>query len=289
MRLASEEPHRRAALSALSYHLPQDTLCRFLEGCRRVLDRACDAETPRAPIGWLTLVVDEWEGLYDLARLATHVDVLSFSQRRRGFGAARRTALQEGRASGAPWMLVVDADGQHDPDAIERVLAEAEQSDWEAVIPQRSLVDLPLRDDGAIDRVLAERFEAFVVARSVGRDEMIDKDLQPGLFLLRPVAADLLLADTRSRRYEWDLEAARCLLGSELRVGFPAVETRPQPITFFCAADSVANVRYLRDLVGEARLRAELECFRALAAVRDAFREPALDGLVVHVGEALDD
>lgn len=291
-------PRLRAALSALSYHLPQDPLCSFLDGCRRVLQgRSLDALPSQGPhdadaadasdASWLTLVVDEWAGLYDLSRLAAHVDVLSFARRRRGFGAARHAALREGRACDTPWILVVDADGQHHPAAIERVLREAEQSSWEAVIPQRSLVDLRLADAGAIDRVLAERFEAFVVARSVGRDEMTGTDLQPGLLLLRPAAADLLLAETRSRRYEWDLEAARCLLGSDLRLGFPRVETRPQPITFFGAADSVANLRYLRGLVGDAGLRAELTCFRASDCVREAFADPSLEALAAHVDEAL--
>ena len=279
----------RAAVAALSFHLPQDSLCAFLDGCRRVLDRSglVDASVEGGGECSVALVVDEWEGLHDLARVATHVDVLSFSQRRRGFGVARTTALQEGRVSGAPWVVVVDADGQHEPAAIERVLAEAERSDWDAVIPQRTLVDLPLRGGGALDRVLAERFEAWVAARSVGRLDQVRADLQPGLFLLRPVAVERLLAEVHARRYEWDLEAARCLLGSGLQIGFPPVESHSQPTTFFGTADSIDNLRLLRRWVGEDGVRAALTAFRALDWVEAEHDPAALDLLSEHLEEAL--
>lgn len=253
------------ALAALSLHLPQDELCTFLDGCRVALD---GASVSARPVGGneggrchISLVVDEWSGLHDLADLATHVDVLSFSQRRRGFGAARVAALQAARGSGASWVVVVDADGQHTPSAVADVVRGMVGSDWDAAIPQRTRIDLRLRDGGALDRVLAERFEAYVVARAAGRAQEAARDLQPGLFVLRPAAVDRLLAATRTRRYEWDLEAAACLLSSPLRLGFPAVETRPQPVTFFVLADCVAIFRYLRRLVGDEQLRDDLRGF----------------------------
>ena len=272
----------------MSYRLPQDPLSRFLDDCRQAFAPLHHPPGAQTRVGCaLALVVDEWEGLHDLARLATHVDLLSFSPRRRGFGVARTAALQEAALTGAPWCVLVDADGQHAPHAIADMLAEVERSDWHAAIPQRTLIHLPLEDEGGIDRVLAEAFEAWVVARAAGRPHDGQRDLQPGVFVLGPEAAAVVLRGARARRYEWDLEAAYNLLGSGLRIGFPEVASRPQTVTWFNTLDSCANLRFLADLKGSDGVRAELDAFQRLDWVANRFSALALANLRAHLEEAL--
>lgn len=266
-----ETENARIALCALALHLPQDQVTNFLAECRRsfaflpmdeVAFRNGHNGAPHSQdqmtVGretWVTLVVDEWEGLYDLSRLATHVDVLSFAWQRRGFGAARSTAVQEARIADARWSVIVDADGQHDPLAIGRVLREAEASQWAAAIPQRTVVDLPLLEVGDHNRKLAERFETYFVAKSCGRSELVRGDLQPGIFVLGQNALDLLCERVKTRAYSWDLEASYHLLTSGLPIGFPTIESRPQASSFFAVEDSYRILRYLASLGGSAAVR----------------------------------
>lgn len=289
----------RIALCALSLHLPQDQVTNFLDECRRRLASA-------APVGlleddkstavismpgrecWITLVVDEWDGLHDLARLATHVDVLSFSERRRGFGAARSTAVQEAQIAGARWTVIVDADGQHEAQALERVLVEVERSNWAAAIPQRTRIDLPLLDEGDLNRKLAERFESYFLARVCGRDDLTRLDMQPGLFLLGQSALELLVG-MQSRSYSWDLEASHRLLTSGLEIGFPQVETRPQATSFFSTADSHGNLRFLADMGGVQSVRDMFGRFRMEPWVMEEFSTVQLDAHARHLEEALHD
>lgn len=273
----------RVALSALAFHLYQDPLSLFLEECRR----SFASGGPDDGECWITLVVDEWDGIYDMSRLATRVDVLSFSPQRRGFGVARSTAVQEARMAGARWAMVVDADGQHDPQAMMQVLSAAEASDWDAAIPQRTTVDLPLMDAGDLDRKAAERFEGWFVARQAGREDLSRCDMQPGVFLFGRAALDLLVAEMKARDYSWDLEATWRLMKSGLRLGFPTIETRPQATTFFSTEDSRGNFRFLARISDADTVRREFELFRGLDWVRDEIGEIALGTLQTHLAEAL--
>jgi hypothetical protein len=265
----------------MAYHISQDELGGFLGECRRCLGREGDL--------WTALIVDEWDGIYDMPRLATQVDVLSFSRHRRGFGGARRAAVHEAQAAEAEWAVVVDADGQHDAPAIEKVLTEALESDWEAVIPQRTLIDLPLLDAGDVDRKAAERFESWYVVRASGQAELDPLDIQPGLLLLRRSALDLLAARVRTRGYSWDLEAVHCLLRSDLRLGFPRIESRPQPTTFFSTEDSRGNFRFLASIVGGGPGGGAEDVRKAFAEFRERgeFGGDVLDALGRHLEEAL--
>ncbi len=276
-------------LAAMSYRLPQDHVAAFLDECRRGLFSQADS-TGLGELSFETrtiLVVDEWEGVYDLARLASRVDVLSFSGRRRGFGTARSTAIAEARLAGADRALLVDADGQHDPVEVARLARLFAVSEKAAFIPHRRAVDLPLCDGGDLDRGLAERFEAYIVARACHRDDLQQADMQPGLFMFDRRALDLLAASMESRAYSWDLEATGRLVGSDLPLGFPEVDTRPQSVTFFSTTDSQANLRFLADRFGEASVRAGWQSFVAQPWVRQRSPDEALGRHARHLDEAL--
>lgn len=55
----------------------------------------------------------------------------------RGYGAALRTAFEEGNRRNADHLVVLDGDGQHDPADIPRLVAKQERGDAEKVIGSR--------------------------------------------------------------------------------------------------------------------------------------------------------
>jgi len=109
----------------------------------------------------------------------------------RGKGAAILTALAHLAASGAQYGVLLDADGQHDPAEIPRLVAAAEEAGAGLVLGNR------LGDTRTMpaDRLWANRFTSWVTSRLAGQRI---EDSQCGYRLLRrSVVADLKLTTSR--------------------------------------------------------------------------------------------
>jgi len=82
-------------------------------------------------------------------------------ERNRGKGAAIATALDYFARSDAPWAVFLDADGQHAPDEIPRLLAAARESGASVVVGNR------MADTGGMPllRRITNRFMSWLVSR----------------------------------------------------------------------------------------------------------------------------
>jgi len=82
-----------------------------------------------------------------------------------GYGAGLQTGYKYARSIGAKWVVQMDADGQHDPRDIARLLAPLEQGECDLVIGSRFLA--PTGYEMGFTRTLGRRF--FVgIARAFG-------------------------------------------------------------------------------------------------------------------------
>lgn len=94
------------------------------------------------------LVIDDGSA-DDTAERAREAGATVFEHRtNRGYGGALRTAFRQADRRGADHLIVLDGDGQHDPDDIPKLLAEQRETGAEIVIGSRfdpdSETDLPL-------------------------------------------------------------------------------------------------------------------------------------------------
>jgi len=268
------------AIAGLAYRVPQSDLQQLFEALR--------AEFPDAH---LTLVLDG--PTEDLHLLAGAVDLISYSPGRRGFGVARSSALAAGRLAGADWNIVFDADGQHRAPALRRLFERVLREEWQAAIPQRTLVDLEFGDaaevkpGGALNRIVAERFDGFCLATAADRPDLIFMDFQPGVFVLSGAAREVLEAHMRSRQYSWDIEASYRLLRSGLTLGFPEVESFSASGTSFTLADSRRNIQFIEELVGAHRMRALIDGFARSTELIEKFGAGPLEAQARHALDSL--
>lgn len=250
----------RLVLGAQAYGVPASTLQPFLDGWG-------PAEEGRA----LCLALDAADPACRLMA-SERVDLLMYSPRRSGFGAARRRMLLAGRLYEAETLLLCDGDGQYEPGNLLPVL---DLGGADAAIPQRDHADLPL-NEGRLNRRLAEAFEAWCVAHGAGRPEEARRDLQPGAYVLGPRARALLEEKARTRTFSWDLEASRHLLESGLDVRFPAIRASRQLHTNFTLEDSAGNLASVASWFGTDRVGSWLDPFLADCRTRDRFPDADL-------------
>lgn len=237
----------RLVLGAQAYGVPASTLGPFLDGWG-------PAEEGRA----LCLALEAADAECRLLA-SERVDLLVYSPRRSGFGAARRRMLLAGRLYDAETLLLCDGDGQYDPQNLRPLL---DLAGADAAIPQRDHADLPLAE-GNLNRRLAEAFDAWCVAHGSGRPDEARRDLQPGAYVLGPRARALLEDRARTESFAWDLEASRHLLGSGLDVRFPPVRASRQLHTNFTLEDSTGNLAAVAGWFGPERVLGWLEPFLA--------------------------
>lgn len=262
----------RLVLGAQAYGVPVSTLGPFLE-----------AWGPPEEGRVLCLALDAADA--DCRLLASErVDLLMYSPRRSGFGAARRRMLLAGGLFEAEILLLCDGDGQYEPAHL-RPLLDLDGAD--ALIPQRDHADLPLAG-GLVNRRLAEAFEAWCVAHGAGRPEDARRDLQPGAWVLGPRARAALEERARTTSFAWDLEASRLLLASGLDVRFPAVRASRQRHTSFTEADSAGNLASVAAWFGSERVLAWLDPFLADCRRDRRFPEGALREHAARVRTLLD-
>ncbi|HKJ24846.1 MAG TPA: glycosyltransferase family 2 protein [Myxococcota bacterium] len=111
-------------------------LCAYQEATR--IGDVLDAVAQAAP-GYERLVVDDGssDATADVARRhGAHVVRHPFNL---GYGAALQTGYKYARAVGAPWLVQMDADGQHDPSGIASLAEPIERGELDLVVGSRFL------------------------------------------------------------------------------------------------------------------------------------------------------
>jgi glycosyltransferase involved in cell wall biosynthesis len=148
-----------------------------------------------------------------------------------GKGAALATGFAWARAHGAEAVLSMDADGQHDPAEIPKLIAAHRREPRGIVVGVRSFApaDMPRRSR------VGNRISTWWISRFAGRPH---RDTQSGFRVYpRALLEDLTL---RSRRFETETE----LLLRAARRGLPLVEV---PIQTIYGPDRVTHFHGLRD------------------------------------------
>lgn len=115
----------------------------------------------------------------------------------RGKGAALRTGMERAFGEGFDAVLILDADGQHDPDEIPRFLAAAEQTGAEIVVGSR------MEKAAGMPRVryITNRFTSALISKIAGRRI---PDSQCGYRLIRERAFRAMTF--RTTRYDTESE-----------------------------------------------------------------------------------
>jgi glycosyltransferase involved in cell wall biosynthesis len=155
-----------------------------------------------------------------------------------GKGAALQTAFAFAESKGASAVLSMDADGQHDPGEIAKLVAAHEANPDAIVIGVRSFrpEDMPRRSR------IGNRISTWWISKFAGRDY---HDTQSG-FRIYPRA---LYANARLRSRRFETETELLLLASKR--GLPLVEV---PIRTIYGPDRVTHFHGFRDTMRVIRL-----------------------------------
>jgi glycosyltransferase involved in cell wall biosynthesis len=146
-----------------------------------------------------------------------------------GKGAALRDGFSAAREGGYGWVLTLDADGQHLPSEVPRLL-KAREDGVEAVLGNRMVDPLGM----PLDRWLANRWMSWVISRMAGQRV---PDTQCGFRLIsRRVLESIPLT---SARFEIDSELV-------LRMGWAGVPLRSVPVSSVYRRE-LSFIRPLRD------------------------------------------
>jgi glycosyltransferase involved in cell wall biosynthesis len=142
------------------------------------------------------LVVDDGSSDETAARAREVGATVVQHERNRGYGTALRRAFREADRRGAKHLLVVDGDGQHDPDDIPRLLDRQENDGPRIVIGSRFVGDR--RSDIPAYRRLGLRVINTITNLSMGTtgSERRVRDTQSGFRAYNAVAIDSLANDS---------------------------------------------------------------------------------------------
>ncbi|MBK7948126.1 MAG: glycosyltransferase family 2 protein [Deltaproteobacteria bacterium] len=152
----------------------------------------------------------------------------------RGKGAAVRTGLEAARAAGFSHAFQIDADGQHDLEAIPGFIATARAR------PEAAVLAHPVYEQTAPrSRTVGRELTRFWVDLEVGRGRV--RDAMIG-FRIYPIDATLALG-TRCERMDFDVEVAVLLAWA----GVP-IENRPVGVRYLTAEEGgLSHFRLVRD------------------------------------------
>jgi polyprenyl-phospho-N-acetylgalactosaminyl synthase len=141
-----------------------------------------------------------------------------------GKGAAVKTGFEVARGRGFTHVLQIDADGQHDLEAIPRFLAQAQRT------PDAFVVGYPEYDDSAPPvRRFARKFTRFWVDLEAGRGVILDSMIGFRVYPLEAVARTLAAGN----RMDFDIEIA-------VRLAWSGIPILNEPV----------SVRYLEPAEG---------------------------------------
>jgi hypothetical protein len=230
------------------------------------------------------LFLDTPDGVSDFDRLGRAYDRLVFNPERMGLGTARSAALEAAGDEAADLLLIMDGDGQYGVEGLVPLVRELTGTGPDVIFPLRDRRSLPLAGGGRLNRLIAERFENYVVATAAGRPEYRWWDLQPGAFALRSSAVAATRGQVESRGFSWDLEFSFRLLSSPLGLAQMPVAVRPQTATLFTAQDFEAVLAYLFASFSPERVAAALAAFLAEDRVRAEFSREDTETLSAIVG-----
>jgi len=177
------------------------------------------------------LVVDDGssDGTADIAR-SFGSDVIRFDDNR-GKGAAIRRGLESLHDSPCDAIVLMDADGQHDPAAIECLIDPILQGEADIVVGSRYTTTG--RGSAPLNRYLVRTFTVAAIRRLLG---VAVSDPYSGFRALAPDAARLL--NIRGDRYECELEMIFYAHRSHLRV-----EERPIPMIYGTGTSKMGSRR----------------------------------------------
>jgi len=185
----------------------------------------------------------------------------------RGKGAALRTLFAEAKQRGFKYAICLDADGQHYPDDIPKLVDEAEKEPGCLVVGSRDLAKAGAPGSSQFGR----RFSNFWVWFESGERVA---DSQCG-FRAYPLPETPLLAGSRSR-YDFEVEVL-------LRTAWAGLPIRSVPIRVLYPADRVTHFRAFADNARISLLNT-VTCLKLLLPVllapiiKDRFRKPGLSG-----------
>lgn len=199
------------------------------------------------------LVVDDGstDGTSDVAR-SFGCDVIRFDENR-GKGAAIRRGLESLRASDCDAIVLMDSDGQHDPEAIERLLDPILEGEADLVVGSRYLTTRR-RGSTPLNRYIVRTVTVAVIRRFF---DVTISDPYSGFRALTPETAGLL--QCRGNRYEGELEMIFTARHSQLRI-----QERPVPKIYGAEMSKMGSRRgaflgrldvlcgYIRTIVREA-------------------------------------
>ncbi len=164
----------------------------------------------------------------------------------RGKGAAVRTGLAAAKAAGFSHAFQIDADGQHDLEAIPGFLAAAR------VRPEAAVLGYPVYEESAPAlRTVGRKLTHFWVDLEVGGPGRI-RDAMIG-FRIYPIDATLGLG-TRCDRMAFDVEASVLLAWAGV-----SIENRPVGVRYLTQAEGgLSHFRMVRDNAALFRLHTRL-------------------------------
>ena len=154
-------------------------------------------------------------------------EVLRHSHRR-GKGAAIRTGLAVVMGRRPVWVLLLDADGQHDPDDAPRLLAAAEERGYDLVIGHR-LLDKEAHEP---IRYYTNLVACNMLSRWTGREVL---DSQSGFRLVRAGLLEGVSLDARGFEIETEMLLKLCRRGArvghvQVRGVAPSRKSRLRPV-----------------------------------------------------------
>ncbi|WP_142859579.1 glycosyltransferase family 2 protein [Salinigranum halophilum] len=138
----------------------------------------------------------------------------------KGYGGALKTAFTEAKRCRAEHLVVLDGDGQHDPDDIPKLVNALKRSNAEIVVGSRSV------EGAQTDMPLYRRFGFGVVnlltnlSMGVVRSDSRVSDTQSGFRLYSRTAIDSLATDTIGN----DMSASTDILHHAHKMGYPVEE-----------------------------------------------------------------
>lgn len=208
------------------------SVARVVEGIRRHLPDVLVIDDGSGPEGREACAALGERGLAQVVRRPTNG----------GKGAAVKTGFAEARARGYTHAFQIDADGQHDLDAIPRFVAAAQAH------PDALVLSVPVfGDDVPPGRILARSITQFWVNLETGGRVIHDPMCGFRVYPLAPLAALQIGAD----RMDFDPEVAVRLVWS----GVPVLNL---PLDVFYPPDRVSHFRLLRDNLALSGLHARL-------------------------------